>query len=255
MALRLSLLMHFVVIMLMVLGLPSLTRTVNNDSTIVAQVVPISALTNIAVKKPKESKVEKDEVKKKPEAKPEPKKEEKPKTNEEKPKVKPAEVKVPNDKSPAKSSKKENSKQKEEAFDKMIQKTLEKEKSKQEKVKELDKALEGFTNKPFNDSMPMSMSEIDYIKSTISQHWNTSSFSGASQAAMQVTLSITLDAEANVVNVVAKNKGNGSNYYQAFVNSCIRAVRSASPLKLLPLEKYHTWKEIELSFDSSGMII
>ena len=55
-----------------------------------------------------------------------------------------------------------------------------------------------------------------------------------------------------------KNKttpsGTDVKIYNAFIDSVMRAIKTASPLQHLPKEKYDTWNEMELIFDSSGMI-
>ncbi len=159
-------------------------------------------------------------------------------------------------------NKKEDTKKKKKTddFEKSILKSLEEE-SKKKENKKIDKefkdfaeAIKGETNKEFNSNIPMSISEIDMIKSQITKNWNTTSFSGANSLGMEVIVIIVLDMEANVISAQPKLTPNSSPYYQAFVDSAVRAVKVSSPLKNLDKEKFASWKEIEFRFDSSGMI-
>jgi TonB family protein len=71
---------------------------------------------------------------------------------------------------------------------------------------------------------------------------------------MQVIVRFTLDANGNVLQADPVREYNSSPQYEAFVESALRAVRIASPIKGLPPEKINSWQSIELRFDSSGMI-
>jgi hypothetical protein len=114
--------------------------------------------------------------------------------------------------------------------------------------------LEADSTLPFNSDIPISVTEMDAIRSQIQQVWNTSSFSGAESAVMQVKVEIALDTEGNVLSVRPMLQRSQSPQYKAFVDSAVRSVRIASPLKDLPPEKHNSWKLIELAFDSSGLI-
>lgn len=174
--------------------------------------------------------------KKKPEPKPKPKKNE------------------------VKEEKKDEPKEKKESFEKAILKSIEEETKKIEdqkidkKFADLTDALRGESNKEYNENIPMSMSEIDAIKSQITRNWNTTSFSGANSMGMEVVVNIVLDMDGNVLSAQALQENDSSPYYRAFVDSAVRAVKAASPLKDLKKEKFASWKEIEFRFDSSGMI-
>lgn len=278
--LKFSIILHCCLILLIIFGLPTFHRDLQTDYAIVTDVVTVSELTNVRVKQSdQKDKLEsqtkkapaaqeaKTEEEKKPDPKPEPKPE--PKTE---PKADADAEKIPDKKAPKEDKKPEKKqdkkpddktekpKKKEESFEQTILKSIEQEKKKKnQKVidkdfKDLEEALKGDTNKDYNPNIPMSISEIDAIKSQIVKKWNTSAFSGANSMGMRVVVVITLDMDANVISVAAKEESNSSPYYQAFVASCIRAVKAASPLQNLSKEKYGTWKEIEFTFDSSGMI-
>lgn len=270
---------------IMFFGLPSMPNKLNNDYAIVTEVVPINEFTNIKIKKanktldekkfptksttPLTSKVApaspvnktmptitedaekapnplvKNKVSEKP--KPPLKIQDDKKSTQEK-KV----AQMPQDKKVA------DKKNSGDDFAKNILKSLEKDVKKSDTLDkefdEIEKLLKGETNKEFNSQLPLSMSEIDGIKSQITNSWNTASFSGSAEKGLSVIVRIKLDRQGNVMDVKAVPESNSSPYYRAFVESTIRAVRSASPLKNLSPDKFSTWGEIEFRFDSSGMI-
>ena len=119
----------------------------------------------------------------------------------------------------------------------------------------MDDAVQGETNTDYNPDLPMSISEISAIRSQIERAWNASAFSGGDEnLSMKVTLRVGLDKDGNVLSVRPVSQSGSGSTYRAFVDSAVRAVHDASPLKNLPADKYHSWQEIELSFDSNGMI-
>lgn len=250
----------------MFVGVPMVNRDVNTDYAIIAEIVPVSELTNVKVRSASKVAKEEKQTNKSAKAVEDESKMEKPNKD----KAADASEAIPDKnskdkekpkKEDKKEDKKDDKKKKDENFEKSILKSLEADSSKKTDKKldkefaELEKALKGDTNKEYNSNIPMSMSEIDAIKAQITNKWNTTSFSGSSEMGMQVVVRIELDMDGNVLS--AKTTGfsaNQSQYYRAFVESAIRAVKSASPLQYLTKDKYHSWKEIEFRFDSSGMI-
>lgn len=263
-----SILFHMVLIAVLFFGLPKLSKPVKiEDYAMVIDVVKASELTNIKVRTIERKDLEDTQTKKAPksqasqkdEAVTPPKKEETKKVEEaEKIPTKKEEKKVEQPKS--KPAEKTTPKKKDEEFEKSILKSLEEESKKKtdskidKSFKELEDALKGDTNKQFNENLPLSLSEIDMIKSQITRNWNTSSFSGAASKGMQVTVIINVDIDGNVLSALPELERNDSPYYRAFVDSAVRAVKMSSPLKNLDKEKFNQWKSIEFTFDSSGMI-
>lgn len=251
-------------------------RDLITDYAVVTEVVPVSELTNVKVKESNRKDEIQQQTKKAPKSVEVAVNKEEPKPiDEKKPEIKEEAEKIPdkNEKKPDKPEKpeqpKEIEKKKEEnpkkktddSFEKSILKSLEEEAKKKnnkkvdKSFKDLADALKGETNKEYNQNLPMSMSEIDAIKSQISRNWNTTAFSGSVDAkTMQVVLEIKLDTGGNIISVKPKLERNRSPYYRPFVESTIRAVKSSSPLQNLSREKFHSWKEIEFRFDASGMI-
>ncbi|MBN8827161.1 MAG: TonB C-terminal domain-containing protein [Sphingobacteriia bacterium] len=108
----------------------------------------------------------------------------------------------------------------------------------------------------FDPTKALSLSEKDAIKSQIEKHWNVPA--GAKDAKdMLIILNILLESNGSVIDVkiVDQYKYNsGTPMYKAAVDSAVRAVYKASPLKNLPVDKYSNWKEIELTFNPSQML-
>lgn len=272
-----SVIMHCSLLLFLMYGAPDIffrKKEVQQDYAIVIDVVKVSELTNINVKKSAQStssKTEKEAPKsmklaENTQAVGQIEKEVVEKTPDEAEtikKVKPEEKKVEKKEEKKKEVQKvdnKKSKQKDVNFEKAILKSLEEEKHKKEKQKidknfaELAESLKGETNKEFNSNLPMTISEVDAIKSQITRNWNTTAFSGADSKGMNVTVFIELDMDGNVLKVSPKHGNNSSPYYNAFVESALRAIKQSSPLKELNKDKFHSWREIEFNFDSEGMI-
>ncbi len=270
MGLYCSLLLHLIIATIMFLGFPLIASEMNPDYAIIAEVVPVSELTNVKVKSSDKIAEQEKESKKIPRTAEAPKPEER-KASKEKEVKQPDAEKVPDknvkDKKDKKDTKKPDEKKEDtekkkttDDFAKSILKTLEQDSKKNidakadKDFKDLEKALKGETSKEYNPNLPMTISEVDGIKSQIISKWNTASFSGAAEKGMQVIVKIELDMDGKVITAMPIADNNSSPYYRAFVESAVRAVKMASPIQNLSKEKYHTWKDIEFRFDSSGMI-
>ncbi len=272
--LTLSIIFHFVLGLLVIYEMPALFhREIQTDYAMVVDVINISELTNVKVKTTDKKNDVSTQTKKAPKSQ-EVKQDAQEKVKEKVAKAEDDSEKIPvkketpkkqevNQEKKLEKQKKEEPKKKKKTddFEKSILKSLEEESKKADnkkvdkEFKDLEDALKGDTNKEFNENIPMSMSEIDAIKSQINKVWNTSSFSGANSKGMEVYVIIILDMDGKVISAQPKGlASNSSTYYQAFVDSALRAVRAASPLKNLDKEKFGSWKEIEFRFDSSGMI-
>ena len=190
-----------------------------------------------------------------------------PKKKEEKPKPKPEKKKA--EKKAKKAETKKQPKKKDDPFEVSVLKSLEESNKKKEEkpdkkdtktdlnfVIEMEKALVGKTNTDFDSNQPITMSERDAIGQQIKDHWNMISFSGAENVKdLTVKFRIELDIDGNVIYAKPFLESNKSAYYKPFVESAERAILLATPLQHLPSkEKFKDWKEIELTFDPSGMI-
>ena len=123
----------------------------------------------------------------------------------------------------------------------------------------MENAIKGDTTSDFDSDSELSMSEISAIRSQISQAWRVTSFSGGKDNKnLRITIKIQVDENGEVKDIKIKSaiipSGANGSVYNAFVDSVMRAIKAASPLQHLPQAKYNTWNEMELIFDSSGMI-
>ncbi len=79
-------------------------------------------------------------------------------------------------------------------------------------------------------------------------------------ANLKVSLHIEVNPDGSVTSVeFAGDKGryNSDSFFRAAVDSAIRAVNMASPLKGLPAEKYNVrdgWREMYMDFDPRDML-
>ena len=269
----LSVIFHLVLGLIFLYELPNLFhKEIQTDYAMVVDIVNVSELTNVNVKTTDKKNDESTQTKKAPKSQ-DIKQESQDNSKEKIAKADDDSEKIPvkketpkkevvnQEKKLEKNKKDDNPKKKKtDDFEKSIMKSLEEE-SKKKENKKIDKefkdfaeAIKGDTNKEFNSNIPMSISEIDLIKSQITKNWNTTSFSGANSLGMEVIVMIILDMDGNVISAQPKLGSNSSPYYQAFVDSSVRAVKASSPIKNLDKEKFGSWKEIEFRFDSSGMI-
>lgn len=268
-----SAIMHVVLFLFVVFGLPSLfdrTRDLE-EQAITAEILPISTVSNVRpsaqpkpeeqqptppkpVSQPKPAKptppppkpveVQKPE----PKAEPLPKPKEKPKAQE-KPKEEPKEK--------PKAQEKPKEKPKEAPTLDQILKDI-KAKADQQQPKQAQ-AVENPSDKPakgpFNPTMPLSLSEKDAIRQQIQRHWNIPA--GAKDAMnLVVLLNIKLNRDGTVrsVDVVDKGRYGSDSFFRAAADSAMRAVRQASPLQGLSQEKFDSWEELELNFDPKEML-
>ena len=111
---------------------------------------------------------------------------------------------------------------------------------------------------PYDPGLPLSMSELDAIRSQIAKCWSVPA--GAKNAEnLQVTLRVQLQQDGTVITVELADEsvpryGSGDTFFRAAADSALRAVRQCSPLKNLPPEKYQTWKDIIMTFDPKEML-
>ena len=262
-----SSIMHFVLLMLAIFGLPSifnLTRDIQ-PSAISVEILPVSELSNVAnrVKTPKEKQETPKEEPKPEQPKPAEKPAKKPEPPSKKEEPKPEEAVV----TPKEDAKAEEKKPKE----KKDKKPKEKDKSLDEILKDLEESSPEQATTPqteqgaettsksdrYDPTMPMSMSEKDAIRSQFIQCWSMPAGSPNPEN-LVVTLSVNLNQDGTVTHVdIAsrdKNRYSSDTFFRAAVDSAARAVWKCSPLKNLDPSKYGSWKEMELTFDPREML-
>lgn len=259
-----SVILHLVLFVLIVFGLPEFLTPEPDPQPVAISVdiLPIAPISNV---KPQEKTPEKPEPKKPAEeqktekkATPETKKEEvkKPEpeplpTPEKKPEIKKPEIKKPEEKKPVK--KKEDNL---ESIFKSVKDTAKATESKQPTEKTAPPNQKEAKSDRYDDTIPLSLSEIDGIKQQFEPCWNVPS--GAKDAHnLIITVNVKLNEDGSVVS--AELHGDRARYlsdsfFRTAADSAIRAVKRCSPLKQLPTGKYGTWRELELVFDPSKML-
>ena len=110
---------------------------------------------------------------------------------------------------------------------------------------------------PYDDSMPLSITEKDMIRSQFIPCWTMPA--GAKDAhtlAARVKLKLQADGTVIEATIAPDQQGryNSDMFFRAAADSAIRAAHKCSPIKNLPADKYNSWKEMELNFDPSELI-
>lgn len=110
---------------------------------------------------------------------------------------------------------------------------------------------------PYDDSLPLSISEKDAIRSQFIPCWRVPA--GAKDAhSLAVRVKIELQADGTVLSAALapdqQGRYNSDTYFRAAADSALRAVQRCSPLKGLPPEKYNSWRNAELNFDPAEML-
>lgn len=258
---RYSAILHGVMLLLLIFGLPSFLERPPEPEPMAfsVDILPIAPISNVkpqekAPEKPEPKKPEVKETKRKPT--PEAHKEEPKKTEEPLPTpVKKPEVKKPE---PKKEPKKQE-KKKEESLDdilKSVKDSAKSDESKKPTEKKAPRNQHEAKSDRFDPASQISMSEKDAIRQQIEQRWSPPA--GAKDAYnLSVTLMLELQEDGSVTSVeLSKDKGryNSDSFFRSAVDSAIRAVKMASPLKNLPSGKYEGWRTIEMTFDPRDML-
>jgi outer membrane biosynthesis protein TonB len=184
--------------------------------------------------------------------KPEPKKEE---PKKEEPKPKPKEPEKPKEK-----PKKKKNNNDLDSLLKNLEETVESKEKTTEKKKKAeaeeepqpeDASEESKSDKAFDDSQPLSLSQQDFIRSQVEKHWSPPV--GAKDASeMSVILRIRVSEDGTVTSVTIDEStapsGVDSSFVRSFNESAVRAVWMSSPLEGLPADKYDTWKDFKFRF-------
>lgn len=105
---------------------------------------------------------------------------------------------------------------------------------------------------PYDDALPLSISEKDAIRSQFIQCWTMPA--GAKDAhSLAARVKIKLQPDGTVLEAVLAPDQRGryasDPFFRAAADSAIRAVHKCSPIKNLPPDKYNSWRETELNFD------
>ena len=109
----------------------------------------------------------------------------------------------------------------------------------------------------YDDSMPLSLSEKDSIRSQFIPCWNMPAGS-KDAASLAVRVKVELQADGTVLRAFyapdQAGRYNSDSFFRAAADSAVRAAYKCSPLKNLPPDKYGSWRNMELNFDPSEML-
>ncbi|MBC8269924.1 MAG: energy transducer TonB [Rhodospirillaceae bacterium] len=118
---------------------------------------------------------------------------------------------------------------------------------------QIAKAL-GSKKRSFDQSRPLSISEIDLVRQQIAKCWSLPA--GAKDVEnMVIEIAVAMNTDGTVRSANIKNKGLGSDpFLRAMAESALRAVlnKRCQPFKL-PRDKYDRWKTMTLIFNPKEM--
>lgn len=109
----------------------------------------------------------------------------------------------------------------------------------------------------YDSSQPMSRDEISAIVKQIGDNWNV--LAGAQDDyKLIVHIRVQLREDGSVISATLTPedaaKARSDQTFWAAANRALMAVRKSSPIKNLPVNKYGTWKDLEITFDPSKML-
>ncbi|MDJ1305137.1 MAG: TonB C-terminal domain-containing protein [Candidatus Midichloria sp.] len=289
-----SLVLHAVLFVFLILGLPSLKKDNFKEQAIVIDLVSVSEITNIKPKKqsapqpqlkpadsfqekpkpaapietpplpiiakndPAEEMVKKE---KKPEEKvPEVKHEEKKIASQEKPSPKQPPKKETVKKSVEVRQDLKNSDKKKDSHSKMVLKSLKVTNKPQPEKKILDKKFQELEKIIEGEADEPFNPDLEISISEIDSIRNQIKRAwnpiafNGSRQVMKVSIFMQLDKSGTIISIKPILESNHNPSYHAFVESVIRAARKASPLQDLAPNKFQSWKEMEMVFSSEDMI-
>jgi colicin import membrane protein len=98
----------------------------------------------------------------------------------------------------------------------------------------------------------LSQSEIDALRERLKQCWNPPV--GALDAGrLKVVLRVVFKQDGSVAAPPQLVAGSASSFGPAMAESAIRAILSCQPFKMLRVETYEKWKDMEITFDPREM--
>lgn len=260
-----SVMLHTALVLIAAFGLPILLPKTPEPEPMVmtVDILPISAMTNV---KPSDQPIEKAQKAPtpptpKPVSKPAPA----PPTPQEKAEEpKPFDPMEKAEEKPKPDEKKEEAKKEPQKLEDVL-KNLQKESEKAEKnAKDKATTEENKTrsNAPYDDSMPLSISEKDAIKNQFIKCWRMPA--GAKDPhSLAVRIHVMLKEDGSLISseIVADQlpRYNSEPFFRAAADAAIRAVAQCTappmgPLKDLPPDKYGSWRDMELNFDPSELL-
>ncbi len=107
----------------------------------------------------------------------------------------------------------------------------------------------------YNEDSPLSITEKSLVKSQIEKNWRPP-VGNQNLKDVRVMLHMTLETDGTISNVTVIKiicPPNSDATCKLTAESAVRAVRQASPIENLPVDRYDVWKEFNLLFDPSFM--
>jgi hypothetical protein len=255
-----SIVLHAGLLLFAAVGLPALLPDQQEPEPLVmtVELLPISAMTNV---RPSEKAIQKETESAKPAP---PKPEAKPFTPPPQEKVEP--VFDPTQPAPPKDEPKEKPKAQEDIKFEDVLKNLAKESDKtpvkDAKDKTTTEANATQSDAPYDESLPLSISEKDAIRNQFIKCWRMPAGSkDAGNLAVRLRVKLNPDGSLIASELASDLAGRyGSDpFFRAAVDSAKRAVVLCTqppfgPLKDLPADKYGAWRDMELNFDPSQLL-
>lgn len=273
MALIVSLIVHAVIIVVAIVGLPYLKREHPVPESISVELATIADITQAnkpPVKTP-EPEEKKDEPPKpveqkqppradpKPVFKPEPKVEEKKDVKADKPLPDIDELAPPKkpDKKPDKKSEQKKPEKKQADFQALLKSLAKNEPEQKSDIKELTEKLTKAAPSPETPSLSdkLTISDIDALRQQLSGCWN---ILGGAAEAQDLSVDIRVIVNPNRIvqqaSIMDQARYNADDRFRAAADSALRAVRDprCSPLNVPP-DKYRIWHDMVINFDPKDM--
>lgn len=259
-----SIIAHTVLILFMAFGLPALFERKDYEPVaMTVEIVPIKDISNLpAMQKP----LRKDPQPQPPAPKPTPQTQAQPKAAEPKPDPVPLpdpDKKITDKKEPEPKKqdkpKPQPKSEEEDDFAVLMSKLKDEKSDEKPKEKLKEKKPDGATSKSeqYNPTLPLSISETDAIRSQFVKCWRMPA--GAKDdytLAVRVRVLVNQDGSVREVGLVTDQVGRyqSDTFFRAAADAAIRAVHACSPLQNLPMDKFDTWKDMELNFDPQEML-
>lgn len=260
-SLKISLGLHIALILIAAFGLPVLLPDTPEPQPLVmtVDILPISEMTNV---RPSQKPIQKKQATEKPQ--PPAKEKPKPQPVEKKPEPEPEEEEFDPMKEPEEVVKKEEKKpepKKEDDFEKLLNDLKQESEKVPEKGKDKVATEENKTvsDAPYDETMPLSLSEEDALRSAYIPCWSAPA--GAMNAEqLIVVVRAQYNPDGSLIDVKLedslKGRYNSDTFFRAAADAGLRAVRHprCNPLKNLPATVYPKLKDTKITFDPRLML-
>lgn len=101
----------------------------------------------------------------------------------------------------------------------------------------------------------LTMSEIDAIRQRVQRCWNVRDFAGSAEAdKLFARIDFTLNQDGSIAGWPSIRQTSGGPLSRLFAERAIQAVQKCAPYDFLPPNKFTNWRDVELTFNMSGMM-